>query len=194
MIHTTYADVFLPQRKANALFYNLSLIISGSILITLSAKISIHLGFSPIPITMQTFAVLFIGALFGSKRGALTVLAYLFQGFMGIPVFANAGSGFVYLLGPTGGYLVGFVFAAYITGLLAERGWDRIFWKTAIAMAIGTIIIFIFGVSWLSFSIGWSKAIMVGLFPFVIGAILKIMLADAILPLGWRILEKINRG
>ena len=193
MTYSTYADIFLPVRKDQALFYNLALIITGSVLITLSAKISIPLPFSPIPITMQTFAVLFIGALLGSKRGSLTVLAYISQGIMGIPVFAKAGSGFAYLLGPTGGYLIGFVFAAFVTGFLAEKGWDRSFGKTLVAMTIGTLLIFICGVSWLSIFLGLEKAIIAGFVPFIIGAIFKIVLADAILPSGWKLLDKLNQ-
>ncbi len=193
MTYATYADIFLPAKRNHALIYNLVLIITGSVLITLSAKISIPLPFSPIPITMQTFAVLFIGALLGSKRGSLTVLAYISQGIMGIPVFAKAGSGFGYLLGPTGGYLIGFVFAAFVTGFLAEKGWDRSFGKTIVAMTIGTLFIFICGVSWLSFFTGFEKAIMFGFVPFIIGAISKIVLANAILPAGWKILNKLDQ-
>ena len=193
MTYPTYADIFLPARKNHALFYNLILIMTGSVLITLSAKISIPLPFSPIPITMQTFAVLFVGALLGSKRGSLTVLAYISQGIMGLPVFAKAGSGFAYLLGPTGGYLIGFVFAAFITGFLAEKGWDRSFGKTIVAMTIGTLLIFICGVSWLSIFLGLEKAIIAGFVPFIIGAIFKIVLADAILPSGWKLLDKLNK-
>jgi biotin transport system substrate-specific component len=112
---------------------------------------------------------------------------------MGIPVFAKAGSGFAYLLGPTGGYLIGFVFAAFVTGFLAEKGWDRSFGKTLVAMTIGTLLIFICGVSWLSFFLGLEKAIIAGFVPFIIGALFKIVLADAILPSGWKLLEKFNQ-
>ncbi len=192
MTHSTYADIFLPIGKKSTMLYNIVLVISGSILITLSAKISIPLSFSPVPVTMQTLAILLIGTLFGSKRGSLTVIAYISQGIMGIPVFAKAGSGFAYLMGPTGGYLIGFVFAAFITGYFAEKGWDRSFWKTTYAMTIGTSFIFIFGVFWLSFFIGFDKAVMVGFVPFIIGAIIKIIIADALIPPGWKILEKLN--
>jgi len=192
MTNLTYADILLPIGKKSTMLYNVVLVIAGSMLITLSAKISIPLSFSPVPVTMQTLAILLIGTLYGSKRGSLTVLAYISQGVMGIPVFAKAGSGFAYLLGPTGGYLVGFVFAAYITGYFAEKGWGRSFWKTALAMTIGTSFIFILGVSWLSLSIGLGKAVMIGLVPFVIGAITKIVIANALIPSGWKILEKLN--
>ena len=192
MTHTTYADILLPIGRKSTMLYNIVLVIAGSILITLSAKISIPLSFSPVPVTMQTLAILLIGTLYGSKRGSLTVLAYISQGIMGIPVFAKAGSGFAYLMGPTGGYLIGFVFAAFITGYFAEKGWDRSFWKTALAMTIGTSFIFIFGVFWLSSFLGFGKAVMVGLLPFIIGAILKIVIADALIPSGWKILEKLN--
>ncbi|MCK4653610.1 MAG: biotin transporter BioY [Candidatus Cloacimonetes bacterium] len=192
MTHSTYADIFLPHKKVHSLFYNIALVIAGSLLLTISAKFSFPIPFSPVPVTLQTLAVLLIGTLLGSKRGSITVLFYLSQGIMGLPVFAKGGAGFAYLLGPTGGYLVGFVFAAFLAGFLAEKGWDRSFAKTALAMTLGTIVIFIFGIGWLSVFVGINKAVLLGLMPFIIGEVFKILIADALLPSGWKILEKLR--
>lgn len=192
MTHSTYADIFLPVGKKFTMLYNIVLVVAGSILITLSAKISIPLSFSPIPVTIQTLVILLIGTIYGSKRSSLAVLVYISQGIIGIPVFAKTGSGFAYLLGPTGGYLIGFVFAAFITGYFAEKGWDRSFWKTSLAMTIGTSFIFIFGVGWLCSFHGFSKAVMVGFVPFIVEAIITIIIAITLIPSGWKILEKLN--
>lgn len=161
------------------------LMLGGSMLIALMAQIEIPL--LPVPITGQTLAVLLIGALFGSRLGALTVLTYLAYGAVGLPVFAGGGAGAAVLLGPTAGYLAGFVIAAFVTGWLAERGWDRNFWRTAVAMTIGTLIIYLPGVLWLSQFVGWDQVFVLGIIPFLIGDLLKVILAAILLPLGWKI-------
>ncbi len=183
----TYADVFRPCEKKLAGFYDAVLIIGGSLLIGLCAQLAI--GW-PVPVTGQTFAVLMIAALLGRRRASLCVLAYIIEGAAGLPVFAHARAGLPVLAGPTGGYLVGFLAAAYITGLLAEKGWDRRVWTTVLAMAFGNIAIYIFGLTWLSYLVGIQKALAVGLYPFVLGDLLKIALAAMILPAGWKLLKK----
>jgi len=187
----TVAGVFRPCKRAYAGFYDIALIIGGSLLIGLCAQVKIGLGFSPVPITGQTFAVLMIGALLGTRRGSLCVLAYIIEGAAGLPVFA-LGGGFAVLLGPTGGYLVGFVAAAYITGFLAERGWDRRAGSTVLAMALGNAAIYAFGLLWLSCLIGVKEAMVAGLYPFLVGDCLKISLAAVVLPAGWKLLDKMN--
>ncbi|GAG87768.1 unnamed protein product, partial [marine sediment metagenome] len=137
-------DIFRPSEKARALIYDVVLIIIGSLVIAASAQIAI--GW-PVPITGQTFAVLMIGVLFGSKRGSLTVLAYILEGLSGLGFFAQGKAGFTAITGPTGGYLVGFIFAAYIVGLLAEKGWDRRIETTILTMIFGNLIIYAFGLS-----------------------------------------------
>ncbi len=124
------ADIFRPSVRRYAGVYDAALILGASLLIALSARIAVPVPFSPAPITGQTLAVLLVGALLGSRRGALSVLAYLAEGAMGLPVFAGGGAGILWLLGPTGGYLFGFIAAAFVTGWLAERGWDRRFVTT----------------------------------------------------------------
>ncbi len=183
----TYADLVRPAERRMALAYDALLILGGSLLTALAAQISIRLPFSPVPITGQTLAVLLVGALLGSRRGALSMLTYLAQGLLGLPVFAGGMSGLHYALGPTGGYLVGFVGAAWLTGRLAEHGWDRHVWSAALAMVAGNLVLYALGLAWLSRFVG-TKAFALGLFPFLIGDALKIVLAAAALPTGWRVL------
>ena len=183
----TVADLLRPCEKRRAGLYDLTLIVAGSLLIGLCAQIKIQ-PFGPVPITGQTFAVLIIGALLGAKRGSMAVLAYLAQGVAGLPVFAVV-SGPLALFGPTGGYLIGFVPAAYVTGLLAERGWDRRIGTTALAMALGNVVIYAFGLVRLCTLFGVSKTVITtGLFPFIGGDVLKIVLAAIMLPSAWKLL------
>jgi len=188
----TVADVFRPQRIETRWLYNVLLIVAGSLLIAGSAWVEIVLPFTPVPITGQTFAVLLVGALYGSKRGAATVLTYLAQGAAGLPVFAGGAAGAMHLLGPTGGYLIGFVIAVFVVGLLAERGWDRTPLWTALAMMIGTALLFFPGVIWLMFFVGPHAVLMEGLIPYIPGAIIKISLAAGVLPIGWKALERLG--
>ncbi|MDP6771222.1 MAG: biotin transporter BioY, partial [Anaerolineales bacterium] len=120
----------------------ISLVITGSILIALASQFYFPLPFSPVPITGQTFAVLLLAALYGHNRGGLTVLTYLILGIAGRPVFASGTFGIATILGPTGGYLIGFLPAAYVVGFLSKYGWDRKAWSTSISMIIGNIIIY----------------------------------------------------
>lgn len=185
----TYAEILRPCEKKPAAFYDITLVVGGSVIIGLCAQIAIWLPFSPVPISGQTFAVLMTGALLGSKRGCLSVLAYLIEGAAGLPVFASARGGLPILLGPTGGYLVGFVAAAYIVGLLAEKGWDRKVWTTIFAMILGNAVIYAFALVWLCCLMGVNKTVlMVGIYPFIVGDCLKIVLAAAVLPSGWKVL------
>jgi biotin transporter BioY len=189
LTNATVADVLRPCEKKLAGFYDIALIICGSLLIALSAQVAI--GW-PVPFTGQTFAVLMIGALFGARRGSLAVLAYLLEGAAGLPVFSRGG-GLPVLLGPTGGYLVGFVAAAFVTGSLAQKGWDRRIGTTILAMVFGNLAIYAFGLFWLCCLTGVNRTVLaVGLYPFVIGDLLKIILAAILLPSGWRLLGHIG--
>lgn len=163
------------------------LILAGSLLLALTAQVAIPMW--PVPITGQTFGVLLVGALLGSRRGALSVLTYLAEGFIGLPVFAGGAAGIARLLGPTGGYLLGFVVAAFVVGWLSERGWDRRALTTAAAMVVGNFVIYSFGASWLTSFVGWERALAVGVVPFLIGDAVKIGLAALALPFGWRLLR-----
>ncbi len=189
----TFADVLRPTASRAGWTYDVMLIAMGSVLIAASAWVQIHLPFTPVPITGQTFAIVLVGTLYGSKRGALTVLAYLAQGAVGLPVLAGGAAGIAYMLGPTGGYLIGFVLAAYIVGLLAEHGWDRHISTTALDMTIGTALLFAPGLLWLMFFVGPKAVIAAGLIPFLPGAVIKIALATALLPAGWKALRWLGR-
>jgi biotin transport system substrate-specific component len=170
-----------------------ALILGGSLLIALSAQLQFVLPFSPVPITGQTFAVLLLGALYGSKRGPATVVTYLALGVMGLPVFAGGAFGLSRLVGPTAGYLVGFLAAAFVVGLLSERGWDRKPWATAVSMIIGNGIIYVTGILWLSRFVGWQAVLSTGFLPFLPGDALKIALATILLPAGWKLIGRSGR-
>ena len=183
----TYADVLRPSKKTYARLYDATLIIGGSLLIGLCAQLAV--GY-PVPTTGQTFAVLMIGALYGARRGSLCVLTYIVLGVAGLPIFAHGRGSFAVLLSATGGYLVGFVPAAYITGLLAEKGWDRRIATTVLAMVLGNIIIYAFGLFWLCCLMRGNKTVLtLGLYPFIVGDLLKIALAAILLPSGWKLLR-----
>ena len=188
----TIADLLRPSEKKTAVIYDITLVLGGSLLIALCSRINILLPFSPVPVTAQTFAVLMIGALLGAKRGGLAALTYIIQGTVGLPVFA-LGGGPAVLLGPTGGYLIGFIPAAYITGFLAQKGWDRRIGTTVLAMVFGNIVIYSFGLLWMSRLMGISKSVLsVGLYPFIVGDLVKIVLAAAVLPAGWKLLKSVG--
>ena len=186
ILNPTVADIWRPSEKSQAFLYNIALIFCGSIFIALSAQIAIG---GPVPFTMQTFAVLLIGALFGTRLGSASVGLYLLEGLAGLPVFSQGRGGFAMLLGPTGGFLVGFLAAAYVTGFLAQRGWDRRIGTTILAMTGGNIIIHSFGFIWFSIQVGANNALTLGLYPFIPGDIVKIALAAAILPSGWKLIS-----
>lgn len=186
-MHPVLAEALIKRRTV---IVDLSLIIGGSLFIAAMAQLSISLlPFSPVPITGQTFAVLLVGMAFGSRRGALTLLAYLVEGAAGLPVFAEAKSGIATILGPTGGYIVGFVAAAWVVGKLAERGFDRSLLKTLAAMVVGNAVIYLFGVAWLSRFVGGLEATLAaGMYPFLIGDAVKAVLAALLLPSAWKLL------
>lgn len=184
--HSTLAQTL--WHGENAILRNALLVVAGSLALWASAKI--HFPFYPVPMTMQTFAVLVIGMAYGWRLGAATVLLYLAEGAIGLPVFSGTpdrGIGLAYMAGPTGGYLIGFAVSAATVGWLANRGWDRNVYTTLGAMILGTAIIFALGLLWLGILIGWDKPILqLGLYPFLLGAAFKIALAATVLPLVWK--------
>ena len=184
-----------PQDRTNRIFRNVILAVTGSIALTISAKISIP--FYPVPMTMQTLVVLLIGMAYGWKLGGATILLYLAEGALGLPVFSGTpekGIGIAYMMGGTGGYLLGFVIAASVAGYLASLGWDRNPLKTILAMLTGNIVIYVMGLLWLGALFGWDKPILDwGLKPFLFGDLVKIAIAAALLPACWRWVER-SRG
>lgn len=193
MQNQTYADHFRPQIKREAFLYDMVLVIGASIFIALSAQIAFNVPFSPVPITGQTLAVILTGSILGSRRGSLAVIAYLLEGISGLPVFAQAQFGLIHLLGPTGGYLLGFVPAAFICGLLAEFGWGKTIFSVLGMMTVGTMVIFICGLSWLMIFFGNDNVLVVGFYPYVSGAVIKIVLAAIVFRLGWHALDKFGK-
>ena len=190
MTCATYADILRPRTRYMTWLYDLTLVVGGSLLIALSARITFFLPFSPVPVTAQTFAVLLIGTLLGSVRGSVSILLYLAQGMAGFPVFAAGGAGVAYFLGYTGGYLLGFVAGAALTGLLAERGWDRRIMTTLAAMFLGTGAIYTAGLAWLWLFIRAESVLTIWLYPFLPGEVIKIAAAALLLPQGWKLLRK----
>ncbi len=187
-VQSTLAGVLWPSNTGRSdIIRNVVLAVLGTLLLTASAKVQVP--FWPVPLTMQTFMVLVIGMTFGPRLGAATVVLYLAEGAVGLPVFAGTpakGIGLAYMAGPTGGYLVGFAVAAFVAGQLAVRGWDRKPLYTALAMFAGMVVIYVLGVIWLSTLIGFQKALQFGVVPFLLGDAVKIALATALLPLAWR--------
>jgi biotin transport system substrate-specific component len=170
---------------------NAFLALAGTLLLALSAKV--HVPFWPVPLTMQTFVVLVLGMAYGWKLGAATMLLYLAEGAIGLPVFSGTperGIGLAYMAGPTGGYLAGFVAGAALCGWLAEKGWDRSAWRTAIAMSLGHLVILALGWAWLASLVGAAKAYALGVEPFYVATLAKTALAVATLPLAWKLLSK----
>jgi len=162
---------------------------AGALLVALLAQVRIPLPFTPVPLTGQTFAVLLVGAALGSRRGGASLGLYLALGALGLPFFAGGASGLAYMTGSTLGYLVGFVAAAYITGLLAERGLERDLRTSLLPFLAGTVVIYIFGAGWLTLSLGIQKAVLLGVIPFLIGDAIKIVLAGLALPAAWKLVR-----
>jgi len=171
-------------------------VLAGTALLSVSARLRIELGFSPVPITGQTFAVLLIGAVYGSRLGAATILAYLAEGIAGLPVFAGGASGWAYFTATSGGYFVGFAVAAYAVGWLAERGWDRSAATMAAAMVIGNVLIYVPGWAWLmaELNVSAGRAWDLGVQPFLWGDLLKLGLASGVLPAAWALRERLERS
>ncbi|MGH2625156.1 MAG: biotin transporter BioY [Anaerolineales bacterium] len=184
----TVADIFRPAARRAARTYDVALVLGASAVVALCSQVEFHLPGNPVPITGQTFAVLLAGALLGPRLGALAMLAYLTQGALGLPVFAGGAGGAARLLGPTGGYLIGFVAAAALVGWLAERGWDRTPWLTAGAMFLGNLVIYALGVTRLAAFVGSDQAVALGVLPFLPGDLIKVALATGLLPSAWKLL------
>lgn len=186
----TYSDttLALAARPSAGLGYQLLLIVAGSLLVAVAAQIEVPMW--PVPVTLQTLAVLLVGGVLGSRLGALSLLAYLFEGAIGLPVFAGGGGSLAYFAGPTTGYLLGFVVAAFVVGWFCERGWDRKAGTAVFVMLLGTAVIYLCGLPWLAQFTGLDKVLQLGFFPFIPGDILKAIVAAVALPVGWKLLAR----
>jgi biotin transport system substrate-specific component len=189
----TVADLVRPSEKGLARLYDAAVVVGGSIVIALCAQVAVG---GPVPITGQTFGLLMVAALLGSRRAVLCVLTYLAEGLLGLPVFAQGGAGLGVILGPRGGYLIGFLAAVYVVGSLAEHGWDRRPATTVLAMVLGNLGLYACGLTWLfclvhvfARPLGGHGLLAVGLYPFLAGDAVKIALAAILLPAGWKIIR-----
>jgi biotin transport system substrate-specific component len=197
--HRVLADLLVPARsRALALAADAALILAGTALVVLSAQLTIP--FWPVPLTAQTFAVLVVGTALGPVRGALALALYLVIGVAGLPVFADGASGSLFAM-TSGGYIVGFIVAAALTGWLARRAWDRRILGMFVTFLAGSVTIYVFGLTWLYFSLQnlgpavWHDAMQfetllgatfgAGLFPFLLGDVVKAIVAALLVPLVW---------
>jgi biotin transport system substrate-specific component len=170
------------------------LVLAGTGFVALAAQVKINLSFTPVPITGQTFAVVLVGASLGALLGLASLGLYLFVGALGAPIYAEGQGGWDILTGPTGGYIVGFVCAAALTGWLAQRRWDRHFNSAVAAMLTGNVVIYLFGLPWLAREIGTGLegTLEAGLYPFVVGDLLKLYLAGMLLPGAWKLVGRLR--
>lgn len=183
-----------PASSTQAALRFVALALIGAALLAISAKIRVPLPFTPVPMTLQTIAIMGLGAAYGMRLGLATILLYLAIGALGMDVFTSStadNNGLAYMMGSTGGYLVGFVIAMGVIGYFAERGWDRSIAKLFGLMLFADVIIFGLGLLWLGTLVGWDKPVLEwGLYPFVAGDLVKIALASALIPAIWAWLKR----
>ena len=170
------------------------LALGGAAFVGVAAQISHKLGFTPVPLTGQTFAVLLVGAAYGAILGAISLSLYLLLGLVGVPWYASHAYGWSEFSGASGGYIVGFVLAAAVTGWLSERGWDKRFSSSIASMLTGSVVIYVCGAVWLHhyLHVNWNTTLVDGVYPFVPGDLVKLYLAAAALPAAWKLVQKIR--
>jgi biotin transport system substrate-specific component len=184
------ADVWTDRAEgAQSLARQAILVLGGAAFVGLAAQVAIPLPFTPVPLTLQTFAVLLAGAALGSLRGVMAMSLYAVAGIAGVPWFAEGSSGFAMA---SFGYILGFIAAAGIVGRVAEHGATLTVWRTAGLMVLGNLVIYAVGVTWLKYAIDatWTTALQLGVAPFLIGDVVKIAFAAGLLPLTWAGLRK----
>jgi biotin transport system substrate-specific component len=186
---TTLANHVWPTAESRGLFRPVALAVVGSLVVAIGAHVSVPT--LPVPMTMQTLAVLVVGTALGARLGAAALALYAIEGAAGLPVFSPTPDGYPGITGPTGGYIIGFILAAALVGWLADRGWDRNVPKLLVAMLLGAAVLYIPGLAWLStFVGGFDKAVQYGLTPFYAGDTLKAMIATLAFPAVWSLLGK----
>lgn len=178
--------------SAERILRGFALALGGSLLIAVSAKVQVP--FYPVPLTLQTLVVLVIGAALGLRLATASVALYLIEGLMGLPVFAGAVAGPLYMAGPTGGYLVGFLAAAALIGFAADRRWDRSWIRLLVSLSLGHAVVFVFGFLWLAHFIGPEKAFAAGVAPFALATIVKTLLAVALIGAGRSAAPRMSRA
>lgn len=186
------SEVFAPREGHLLLAQKAALVVAGILFLAIAAKIKVPMF--PVPMTMGTFAVLTLGAAYGARLGLVTILGYMIVGALGFDIFAGSSAekfGLTYMMGSTGGYLLGYVLAVLALGTLARAGWDRSPVKMAGAMLLGNALIYVPGLLWLGTLYGWDKPIFAwGLTPFLLGDALKLVLAAALLPMIWKVIDR----
>jgi biotin transport system substrate-specific component len=187
-------DAVGPTTGAGLRLKQAALVIAGIALLAICAKIKVPVPGSPVAVGMGTFAVLTIGAAYGARLGLVTIVGYMLIGMLGFDIFqssTNELNGVAYMMGGTGGYLVGYVLATVLLGWLAQRGWDRSVVWMALAMLLGNVLMYVPGLAWLGTLYGWDKPILEwGLTPFIVGDLLKLALAALILPAAWSLVGR----
>ena len=185
------ADVF-PR----SIVADIALVVGAAIFVGLLAQVNIHLGFTPVPITGQTLGVLLAGSALGWRRGSIAMALYVVAGIIGVPWYSGHAHGWTAATGATGGYLLGFIAAAAVCGLLAQQGNDRKVVPAMGSMVVGNIVIYAFGVTWLAhyLHVSLSKAITLGATPFLLGDFIKIIIAALILPASWTLVDWTRKG
>ncbi len=189
------ATLRLAVVPRSGLLVDALLALGGVAFVGLAAQVSFRLGFTPVPITMQTFAVLLVGAAYGAVLGTATLSLYLLLGLAGVPLYADHKHGWDVFSGATGGYIVGFVLAAALTGRLAERGWDKRFASSVTLMLTGSVVIYACGAVWLHHWLHacWNTTLVDGVYPFVPGDLLKLYFAALALPGAWALVRQLRR-
>ncbi|WP_299631213.1 biotin transporter BioY [uncultured Roseobacter sp.] len=189
--HSVLAETFGPTTGTARRIKQAVLVVLGITLLAVAANIKVPVPGSPVLMNMGTFAVLTIGAAYGARLGLTTILGYMIIGALGFDIFQSSTAdlnGIEYMMGGTGGYLVGYVMATVVLGALAQRGWDRSMVWMALAMLIGNVLLYVPGLLWLGQLYGWDKPILAwGLTPFLLGDALKLALAAVLLPLVWKL-------
>lgn len=191
---STLVDRVIPR----TLLSDVALVVAGTALVAALAQVAIPLW--PVPVTGQTLAVLLVGASLGAARGAASLGLYALLGAIGLPIYSDAASGWSVLVGPTGGYIIGFVLSAAIVGWAAERRWDRGWLKAAVTFIGGSLVVFAVGLPWLSYSLGGfglpndlQSTLVAGFYPFIVGGLIKAGIAAALLPAIWKAVERNDR-
>jgi biotin transport system substrate-specific component len=174
---------------------DIALVVAGTALVAVLAQVAIPLW--PVPVTGQTLAVLLVGASLGAARGAASLSLYAILGAVGLPIYSDSSSGWSVLLGPTGGYIIGFIVSAAVVGWAAERSWDRGWYKPIITFVGGSLVVFAIGLPWLAVSLGQlglpndlQSVLIAGFYPFIIGGLIKAAIAAALLPALWAAAER----
>jgi biotin transport system substrate-specific component len=187
MTYASLADRLWTGTEGSAALRKGALVVIGSLIVAAAAQVNVPM--QPVPMTLQTLAVLAVGAALGARLGLAALVLYAAEAAVGLPVLAEMKAGLPFLLGPTGGYVLGFVLAAGLVGYLAERGFDRSMPRMAVAMLLGAALIYVPGLLWLSgFVGGFDKAVTLGFTPFVLGDLVKAAIAAIVFPAVWKLL------